>query len=119
MKTFFWIPLLFRDKFFSINERHGLSFWKYGMPNVTRWNLCKAKCLDKQNSQRLCCRLIHLMWIRLTRALAASLRKQPKSLSHVVIETTIFRVGMRNVNPFIGLFCSLLRETIQVWVLLL
>ena len=33
------------------------------------------------------------------------------------IETTIFRVGMRSVNPSIKLSCSLFRETTQVWLL--
>ena len=43
--------------------------------------------------------------------------KQPRRLSHVGIETTIFRVGMQSVNPSIKPFCSLLRETTQVWLL--
>ena len=43
--------------------------------------------------------------------------KQPKRLSHAVIEITIFRVGMQSVNPSIKPFCSLLRETTQVWLL--
>ena len=68
-------------------------------------------------TQRLCCRLIHLMWMRLTRTSVTSLRKQPKRLSHAGIETTIFRVGMQSVNPSIKPFCSLLRETTQVWLL--
>ena len=42
------------------------------------------------------------------------LRKQPKRLTHVGIEITIFRVGMQSVNPSIKLSCSLLRETTQV-----
>ena len=29
----------------------------------------------------------------------------------------MFRVGMQSVNPSIKPFCSLLRETIQVWLL--
>ena len=33
------------------------------------------------------------------------------------IEITIFRVGMQSVNPSIKPFCSLLRETTQVWLL--
>ena len=69
------------------------------------------------NSQRLCCRLIHLMWMRLTRTSVTPLRKQPKRLSHAGIEITIFRVGMQSVNPSIKPFCSLLRETTQVWLL--
>ena len=69
------------------------------------------------NSQRLCCRLIHLMWMRLTRTSVTSLRKHPKKLYHAGIETTIFRVGMQSVNPSIKLSCSLLRETNQVWLL--
>ena len=55
--------------------------------------------------------------MRLTRTSVAPLRKQPKRLSHAGIESTIFRVGMQNVNPSIKPFCSLLRETTQVWVL--
>ena len=46
-----------------------------------------------------------------------SLRKQPKRLSHAGIKITIFRVGMQSVNPSIKPFCSLLRETTQVWLL--
>ena len=33
------------------------------------------------------------------------------------IKTTIFRAGMRSVNPSIELSCSLLMETTQVWLL--
>ena len=89
---------------------------------VKRWNFRKAKwshyiALTKINSQRLCCRLIHLMWMRLTRTSVTPLRKQPKRLFHPGIETTIFRVGMQSVNPTIKPFCSLLRETTQVWLL--
>ena len=69
------------------------------------------------NSQRLCCRLIHLMWVQLTRIFLTLLRKQPKRLSHAGIEITIFRVEMQSVNPSIKLSCSLLRETTQVWLL--
>ena len=50
-------------------------------------------------------------------ASATPSRKQPKRLSHVGIEITIFRVGMQSVNPFIKPSCSLLRETTQVWLL--
>ena len=69
------------------------------------------------NSQRLCCRLIHLLWMRLTRTPVAPLKKQPKRLSHAGIEITIFLVGMQSVNPSIKLSFSLLRETTQVWLL--
>ena len=69
------------------------------------------------NSQRLCCRLIHLMWMRLTRTSVTLLRKQPRRLSHAGVEIPIFRVGMQSVNPSIKPFCSLLRETTQVWLL--
>ena len=34
------------------------------------------------NSQRLCCRLIHLIWMRLTKTSVTPLTKQPKRLSH-------------------------------------
>ena len=57
------------------------------------------------------------MWMRLTRTSVTPLRKQPKRLSHAGIEITIFRVGMQSVNPSIKPFCSLLRETTQVWLL--
>ena len=57
------------------------------------------------------------MWMRLTRTSVTPLRKQPKRLSHAGIEITIFRVGMQSVNPSIKLFCSLLRETTQAWLL--
>ena len=73
--------------------------------------------LSRINSQRLCCRLIHLMWMRLTRTSVTPLRKQPKRLSHAGMEITIFRVGMQSVNPSIKPFCSLLRKTTQVWLL--
>ena len=55
--------------------------------------------------------------MRLTRTSVTSLRKQQKRLSHAGIEITIFRVGMQSVNPSIKPFCSLLRETTQVWLL--
>ena len=57
------------------------------------------------------------MWMRLTRTSVIPLRKQPERLSHAGIEITIFRVGMQSVNPSIKPFCSLLRETTQIWVL--
>ena len=40
-----------------------------------------------------------------------------KKAAKKTIEITIFRVGMQSVNPFIKPFCSLLRETTQVWLL--
>ena len=46
-----------------------------------------------------------------------TIKKQPKRLSHVGIEITIFRVEMQSVNPSIKPFCSLLRKTTQVWLL--
>ena len=57
------------------------------------------------------------MWMRLTRTSVTSSRKQPKRLSHAGIETSMFSVGMQSVNPSIQCFCSLLRETNQVWLL--
>ena len=57
------------------------------------------------------------MWMRLTRTSVIPFKKQPKRLSHAGIEITIFRVGMKSVNPSIKPFCSLLRETTQVWLL--
>ena len=47
------------------------------------------------------------------------IRKAAKRLSHAVVETTIFRVGMRSVNPSKEPSCSLHRETTQVWLLAL
>ena len=92
----------------------------YGMP-VKRWNFRKAKWSHyialRINSLRLSCRLIHLMWMRVTRTSVTPLRKQPKRLSHAGIEITIFRIGMQSVNPSIKPSCSLLRETTQVWLL--
>ena len=76
----------------------------------------KTHC-GRINLQRLCCRLIHWMWMRLTRTSVTPLRKQPKRLSHAVIEITIFRVGMQSVNFSIKPSCRLLRETTQVWLL--
>ena len=46
-----------------------------------------------------------------------TIKKAAKKLSHASIEITIFRVGMQSVNPSIKAFCSLLRETTQVWLL--
>ena len=40
-----------------------------------------------------------------------------KAAKKTGIEITIFRVGMQSVNPSIKPFCSLLRETTQVWLL--
>ena len=57
------------------------------------------------------------MWMRVTRTSVTPLKKKPKRLSHSGIEITLFRVGMQSVNPSIKLFCSLLRETTQVWLL--
>ena len=55
--------------------------------------------------------------VELTTTSVTSSRKQPKRLSHAGIETTIFRVVMQSVNPSVKPFCSLLRETTQVWLL--
>ena len=56
--------------------------------------------------------------MRLTRTSVTPLRKQPKKrLSHAGIEIPTFRVDMQSVNPSIKPFCSLLRETTQVWLL--
>ena len=73
--------------------------------------------LSQINSQRLCCRLIHFMWMQVTRTSVTPLRKQPKILSHTGIEITIFRVEMQSVNPSIKPSCSLLRETTRAWLL--
>ena len=46
-----------------------------------------------------------------------TIKKAAKKLSHAGIEITMFRVEMQSVNPSIKSFCSLLRETTQVWLL--
>ena len=88
---------------------------------VKRWNFRKAKwshyiALTNKFAKTLL-PLIYLMWMRLTRTSVTPLKKQPKRLSHAGIQITIFRVGMQSVNPSIKPFCSLLRETTQVWLL--
>ena len=45
------------------------------------------------------------------------IKKAAKKTIHAGIEITIFRVGIQSVNPSIKPFCSLLRETTQVWLL--
>ena len=57
------------------------------------------------------------MWMQLTRTSVIPLRKQPKRLSHAGIEITIFRGWDAECDPSIKPFCSLLRETTQVWLL--
>ena len=57
------------------------------------------------------------MWMRLTRTSVTPSRKQPKRLSHVGIKTTIFRAGMRSVNPSVEHSCSFLMKTTRVWLL--
>ena len=46
-----------------------------------------------------------------------NIKKSVKKTIPVGIEVIIFRVGMQSVNSSIKPFCSLLRETIQVWLL--
>ena len=46
-----------------------------------------------------------------------TIKKAAKRPSHAGIEITIFRVGMQSVNPSIKPFCSLFRQTTQVWLL--
>ena len=46
-----------------------------------------------------------------------TIKKAAKKTIARGIEITIFRVEMQSVNPSIKLFCSLLRETTQVWLL--
>ena len=55
--------------------------------------------------------------MRLTRTSVTPLRKQTKRLSQAAIEITIFRVVIQSVSPSIKPFCSLLKETTQVWLL--
>ena len=88
---------------------------------VKQWNFRKAKWSHyialMNKFAKILLPPVHLMWMRLTRTSVTSLRKQPKRLSYTAIEITIFRVGMQSVNPSIKPFCSLLRETTQVWLL--
>ena len=87
---------------------------------VKRWNFRKAKwshCIALTNKFSKTLLPPKLMWMRLTRTSVTPLRKQRKRLSHAGIEITIFRVGIQSVNPSIKLFCSLLRETTQVWLI--
>ena len=55
-----------------------------------------------------------LVWMRLIRTFVTSSKQHPKRLSHEVIKTTIFLVGMRRINPRVS--CSLLRETTRIWL---
>ena len=55
--------------------------------------------------------------VELTTTSVTSSKKQPKRLSHAGIKTTIFLVVMQSVNPSVKPFCSLLRETTEVWLL--
>ena len=72
---------------------------------VKRWNFRIVKWSHyialANKFKRLCCRLIHLIWMRLTRTSETPLRKQPKRLSHAGIKITIFHVGMQSVHPSI------------------
>ena len=62
------------------------------------------------NSLRACCHLIHLMWTGHTRTSVMPSAQQPKSISHVVDETTTFRVGMLSVRTSIRCSCNRLRD---------
>ena len=46
-----------------------------------------------------------------------TIKKAAKKTIPRGIQITIFRVGMLSVNPSIKPFCSLFRETTQVWLL--
>ena len=90
---------------------------------TTRLNIVITS-LWQINSQRLCCCLIHLMWMWLTRTSITSLQKQPKRLSDPGIKTTIFRVGMQSVKSFYRTFlqspqgelkCGCYSFTCQSW----
>ena len=52
-----------------------------------------------------------------TRTSVTPLRKQPKKTILHGYRNNYIRVGMQSVNPSIKPFCSLLRETTQVWLL--
>ena len=45
------------------------------------------------------------------------IKTQPKRLSDAGSEIAIFPAGMRSVNPWKELSCSLLRKTTQIWLL--
>ena len=84
---------------------------------VKRWNFRKANWSHYIALTNKFAKTLLPPEMRLTRTSVTPLRKQPKRLSHAGIEITIFRVGMQSVNPSIKPFCSLLRETSQVWLL--
>ena len=85
---------------------------------VKRWNFRKAKWSHYiALTNKFATALLPPKSLDVDAACVTPLRKQPKRLFHAVIEITIFRVGMQNVNPSIKPFCSLLRETTQVWLL--
>ena len=89
---------------------------------VKRWNFRKAKwshyiALTNKLAKTLLPADSLDMDEAITRTFVTPLRKQPKRLSHAGIEITIFHVGMQSVNPSIKFFCSLCRETNQVWLL--
>ena len=84
---------------------------------VKRWNFRKANWSHYIALTNKFAKTLLPPEMRLTRTSVTPLRKQPKRLSHAGIEITIFRVGMQSVNPSIKPFCSLLRETTQVWLL--
>ena len=88
---------------------------------VKQWNFRKAKWshyIDLTNKFAKTLLLPDTLdWMQLTRTSVTPLRKQQKRLSHAGIEIPTFRVGMQSVNPSIKPFCSLFRETTQVWLL--
>ena len=108
-------PCLYAGNF---NYRH--ADWSYDDNSLDGECLAgwvSINCLALLYLQILCCRLIHLMWMRLTRTSVTPLRKQPKRLSHAGIKITKFCVRMQSVNPSIKPSYSLLRETTQIWLL--
>ena len=88
---------------------------------VKRWNFRKTKWSHYNALTNKFAKTLlppdSLDEMRLTRTSITPLRKHPKRLFHAGIEITIFRVGMQSVNPSTKPFCSLLRETTQVWLL--
>ena len=87
---------------------------------VKRWNFRKAKwshyiALTNKFAKTLL--PPDTLDVDAARTSVTPLRKQPKRLFHAGIEIPTFRVGMQSVNPSIKPFCSLLRETTQVWLL--
>ena len=62
------------------------------------------------NLLRVCCHQIYRMWIGPNRTSAMSSERQPKILSHAVVEITTYRVGMLSARTSTEHFCSRLKK---------